>query len=64
MDVEGCGRPTNLTNGDNHGTLKRGRLKRRTTPRVKLKKKTCTRCLSPCADRCAAVTWGLEVDPA
>lgn len=39
MEVEGCGRPTNLTNGDNHGTLKHGRLKRRTTPRVKLKKK-------------------------
>lgn len=30
-------RPTNLTNGDNRGTLIHGRLKRETIPRLSLK---------------------------
>lgn len=64
-------RPTNLTNGDNRGTLTHDRLKRETIPRLisetwpilwKAHIKVPTVFVPVC--RCVWFTWSLEVDSA
>lgn len=56
-------RTTNLTNVDNHGTLKHGRLKRNTTPQLISSTKLTDYMTLVFLIRLHS-TWSLEVDPA